>query len=251
WVTDRLKILELRSRAEYVEICHEQSHDRHTIEGARTQRTDMTEQDIEVSRARAEAAEQRVETLQVSLGAAWMNVRDLIESREADMFEMAELQSRAHDIEAGFWDLERHLEIEQIVAQRATNAIETIAIYKAKTRVARDLMNRVERQNDKVAKNASNKRKWEGDHGGSSSQQQNKEHKVFSIWKAFGGNTRDLGSFGEETDKTTDLHQHFSRLCSQRLETASQDTRDAVTIHPMTVSQESMTASARTTQPKI
>ncbi|GJZ31640.1 hypothetical protein Tco_0576687, partial [Tanacetum coccineum] len=61
---------------------------------------------------------------------------------------------------------------------------------------------------------------------------------VFSIWKAFGGNTRDLSSFGEETDKTTDLHHHFSRLCSQRLETASQDTRDAVTIHSMTVSQE-------------
>ncbi|GKD94596.1 hypothetical protein Tco_1374433, partial [Tanacetum coccineum] len=31
------------------------------------------------------------------------------------------------------------------------------------------------------------------------------------------------------------------------LETASQDTSDAVTIHPMTVSQECMTASARTT----
>ncbi|GKA45098.1 hypothetical protein Tco_0737894 [Tanacetum coccineum] len=30
----------------------------------------------------------------------------------------------------------------------------------------------------KVAENASNKMKWEGDHGGSSSQQQNKEHKV-------------------------------------------------------------------------
>ncbi|GKA74424.1 hypothetical protein Tco_0780726 [Tanacetum coccineum] len=69
-------------------------------------------------------------------------------------------------------------EIEQIVAQRVANAIETIAIYEAKTRVARDLMNRVERQKDKVAENASNKRKWEGDHGGSSSQQQNKEHKV-------------------------------------------------------------------------
>ncbi|GJS99140.1 hypothetical protein Tco_0820310 [Tanacetum coccineum] len=52
---------------------------------------------------------------------------------------------------------------------------------------------------------------------------------VFSIWKAFGGNTRDLGSFGEETHKTTDLHQHFKRLCSQRLETASQDARDTVT----------------------
>ncbi|GJS99135.1 hypothetical protein Tco_0820305 [Tanacetum coccineum] len=74
---------------------------------------------------------------------------------------------------------------------------------------------------------------------------------VFSIWKAFGGNTHDLGSFEEETDKTTDLHQHFSRLCSQMLEMASQDARDAVIIHPMMVSQESMKASAHTTQPKI
>ncbi|GKC18559.1 hypothetical protein Tco_1020709 [Tanacetum coccineum] len=31
--------------------------------------------------------------------------------------------------------------------------------------------------------------------------------KSLSIWKAFGGNTRDLGSLGEETNKTTDLHQ--------------------------------------------
>ncbi|GKD45230.1 hypothetical protein Tco_1269875, partial [Tanacetum coccineum] len=52
-----------------------------------------------------------------------------------------------------------------------------------------------------------------------------------SIWKAFGGNTRDLGSFGEETDKTTDLHQHLSRISTQKLETASQITRDTVTTH--------------------
>nr|GEZ08525.1 transposon Ty3-G Gag-Pol polyprotein [Tanacetum cinerariifolium] len=30
---------------------------------------------------------------------------------------------------------------------------------------------------------------------------------VFSTWMAFGGNTRDLGSFGEETDEITNLHQ--------------------------------------------
>ncbi|GKC54417.1 hypothetical protein Tco_1077162 [Tanacetum coccineum] len=30
---------------------------------------------------------------------------------------------------------------------------------------------------------------------------------VFSTWIVFGGNTRYLGSFGEETDKITDLHQ--------------------------------------------
>ncbi|GJY40348.1 hypothetical protein Tco_0427618 [Tanacetum coccineum] len=33
---------------------------------------------------------------------------------------------------------------------------------------------------------------------------------VFSIWNAFGGNTRDLGSFGEETDKITNQHQDSS-----------------------------------------
>ncbi|GKC62807.1 hypothetical protein Tco_1095405 [Tanacetum coccineum] len=71
------------------------------------------------------------------------------------------------------------------------------------------------------------------------------------VYLAFGGNTRDLGSFGEETDKTTDLHQHFSRLCSQRLETASPITRDAVTTYPMTLSQDLTMALARTTQPKI
>ncbi|GJX08061.1 hypothetical protein Tco_0195993 [Tanacetum coccineum] len=39
---------------------------------------------------------------------------------------------------------------------------------------------------------------------------------VFSTWMAFGGNTRDLGSFGEETDKITDLHQiHEEILFSQ------------------------------------
>nr|GEW36291.1 hypothetical protein [Tanacetum cinerariifolium] len=51
------------------------------------------------------------------------------------------------------------VKIEKIVAQRVANAIETVAIYEAKTRMARDLMNRVERQKDKVADNASNKRK--------------------------------------------------------------------------------------------
>ncbi|GKA23423.1 hypothetical protein Tco_0709385 [Tanacetum coccineum] len=61
---------------------------------------------------------------------------------------------------------------------------------------------------------------------------------VFCIWKAFGRNTRDLGSFGEETDKTTNLHQHLSRISTQKLETASQITRDAVTTHLKTASQD-------------
>ncbi|GKA47434.1 hypothetical protein Tco_0740317 [Tanacetum coccineum] len=35
---------------------------------------------------------------------------------------------------------------------------------------------------------------------------------VFSTSMAFGGNTRDLGSFGEETDEITDLHQILEEI---------------------------------------
>ncbi|GJW15434.1 zinc finger, CCHC-type containing protein [Tanacetum coccineum] len=74
---------------------------------------------------------------------------------------------------------------------------------------------------------------------------------VFHIWKAFGRITRDLGSFGEETDKTTDLHQHLSRISPQRLETASQIQRDAVTMKTKTTSQDSTMTSEIMTQPII
>ncbi|GJV03500.1 hypothetical protein Tco_1337069 [Tanacetum coccineum] len=45
---------------------------------------------------------------------------------------------------------------------------------------------------------------------------------VFSTWMAFGGNTRDVGSFGEETNKITDLTKSLEDLCIQWLKTASQ-----------------------------
>nr|GEU42937.1 hypothetical protein [Tanacetum cinerariifolium] len=65
------------------------------------------------------------------------------------------------------------------------------------------------------------------------------------------GNTRDLSSFGEETNKTADLDQHCSRISPQKLETASQITRDAI-INPTTMaSQDIATASARTIPPII
>ncbi|GKF09717.1 hypothetical protein Tco_0043941, partial [Tanacetum coccineum] len=35
---------------------------------------------------------------------------------------------------------------------------------------------------------------------------------VFSTWIAFGGNTHDLGSFEEETDKIMDLHQNLGKV---------------------------------------
>nr|GFB48332.1 hypothetical protein [Tanacetum cinerariifolium] len=68
------------------------------------------------------------------------------------------------------------LEIERVVAQRVANAIEAIAIYETKTNLAHKSMSQTERQEEKVAENASNKRKWKGNHNGSLSQQ-NKGHK--------------------------------------------------------------------------
>ncbi|GJT60220.1 hypothetical protein Tco_1003753 [Tanacetum coccineum] len=35
---------------------------------------------------------------------------------------------------------------------------------------------------------------------------------VFSTWMTFGGNTRDLGSFGEETNEISDLHQILEEI---------------------------------------
>ncbi|GKF71699.1 hypothetical protein Tco_0207813 [Tanacetum coccineum] len=35
---------------------------------------------------------------------------------------------------------------------------------------------------------------------------------VFNTWIEFGGNTRDLGSFGEETDEITNLHQILEQI---------------------------------------
>ncbi|GJX92761.1 reverse transcriptase domain-containing protein [Tanacetum coccineum] len=76
-------------------------------------------------------------------------------------------------------------EIEQIVAQRVANAIEAIAIYES--------INQTKQQENKVAGNASNKRKWEGDHNGSSNQQ-HKGHKVFRAHVVGPNNKKYAGS---------------------------------------------------------
>nr|GEY94325.1 hypothetical protein [Tanacetum cinerariifolium] len=119
------------------------------------------QQEVEALRAKAEAADQRAKALQASLEAAQMDIRDLIESRRIDRLEMAKLRSRAHDIKASFWEIERHL-----------------GLYTDR------LVNHVKRQEDKVTEDASKKRKWEGDHDGSSNQQQNKGHKLIGGYAA-------------------------------------------------------------------
>ncbi|GJS31619.1 hypothetical protein Tco_0492239 [Tanacetum coccineum] len=50
-------------------------------------------------------------------------------------------------------------EVKQIIAQRVANAIKTIAIYETKTRVARESINQIKQQEEKIAEDTSNKRK--------------------------------------------------------------------------------------------
>nr|GEY12653.1 hypothetical protein [Tanacetum cinerariifolium] len=61
-------------------------------------------------------------------------------------------------------------EIKRVITQRVANAIEAIAIYEMKTNLSRKSMSQTERQEEDVAENASNKRKWESNHNGSLSQ---------------------------------------------------------------------------------
>nr|GFC00872.1 hypothetical protein [Tanacetum cinerariifolium] len=75
-------------------------------------------------------------------------------------------------------------EIERVVAQRVANAIEAIAIYETKTNLAYKSMSQTERQEEYVAENDSNKKKWESNHNGSLSQQ-NKGHKVLRAHTAW------------------------------------------------------------------
>nr|GFA15576.1 hypothetical protein [Tanacetum cinerariifolium] len=70
------------------------------------------------------------------------------------------------------------MSVEEIERVRVANAIKAIAIYEMKTNLAHKSMSQIERQEEEVAENASNKRKWGSNHNGSLSQQ-NKGHKEF------------------------------------------------------------------------
>ncbi|GJV69446.1 hypothetical protein Tco_1484955 [Tanacetum coccineum] len=61
---------------------------------------------------------------------------------------------------------------------------------------------------------------------------------VFSTWMAFRGNTRNLGSFGDETDEITDLHQILEKvLLTERGDDVAGIKSDAVVIHLVTASE--------------
>ncbi|GJR59327.1 hypothetical protein Tco_1501489 [Tanacetum coccineum] len=81
-------------------------------------------------------------------------------------------------------------EMEQVVAQRVANAIEAIAIYESKIRMAHDLMNQVVREEATVGKNVSNKRKWGSDQGRNFDQQQSKRIEVVKAHATRAGNKK-------------------------------------------------------------
>nr|GFB74993.1 reverse transcriptase domain-containing protein [Tanacetum cinerariifolium] len=105
-------------------------------------------------------------------------------------------------------------EIEQFVAQRVANAIEAIAIYETKTNLARKSMSQTERQEEKVAENASNKRKRGSNPNGSLSQQ-NKGHKMPRAHTAWPINKN---AYARSLPLRNQCKSHHSGLCTVKCE---------------------------------
>ncbi|GJV59718.1 putative reverse transcriptase domain-containing protein [Tanacetum coccineum] len=93
-------------------------------------------------------------------------------------------------------------EIERVVAQRVANAIEAIAIYETKTNMARKSISQTEQQECKVAENANNKRKWEGNHNGQCTVK--------------GGNCKKVGHMTQECRNPTAARNQRTHTCSEQ-----------------------------------
>ncbi|GKB64261.1 reverse transcriptase domain-containing protein [Tanacetum coccineum] len=165
----------------------------------------------EISVARSESDE-RIETLEQEVE----TLRGRAEDSEA---RLQQCQTNMRELKAHI----RRLEDRFIIAQRVASEIETIAIYETKTRVARDSRNQVKCQEYKVTENASNKRKWEGDHGRSSSQQRNKGHKVIGA-HVFGPSNKKCSGCKRVGHLTRDC-MVSARATSQRPPVAKQKTK--------------------------
>ncbi|GJU82477.1 putative reverse transcriptase domain-containing protein [Tanacetum coccineum] len=83
-------------------------------------------------------------------------------------------------------------DIDQIVAQRVTDAIEVIAVHETKIRLAHDSMNQVVNQGTPVARNANNERKWGINHSKTSERKQNKRREVVRAHTTGPGNKKGI-----------------------------------------------------------
>ncbi|GJS16274.1 retrotransposon protein, putative, ty3-gypsy subclass [Tanacetum coccineum] len=102
-------------------------------------------------------------------------------------------------------------EIERVVAQRVANAIEAIAIYETKTNMARKSMSQTKQQECKVAENANNKRKWEGNHNG-------KGTVKGGNYKKMGHMTRDCRNPAAARNQRTHTYKKISTLSVRQAE---------------------------------
>nr|GEV91027.1 putative reverse transcriptase domain-containing protein [Tanacetum cinerariifolium] len=105
-------------------------------------------------------------------------------------------------------------EIDQMVAQGVTDAIEVIVVYETKIRLAQDSMNQVVSQGTLVAMNANNKRKWGIDHGKNYERQQNKRSEVIRAPTAGQGNKK--GYAGTLPNCIKSRH-HVVTVCDEKI----------------------------------
>ncbi|GJX46995.1 ALP1-like protein [Tanacetum coccineum] len=107
-------------------------------------RMGMIEYDMETLHSRVDVAELRVEILQLALADAREEIMEL-RTRVSTLEQRAQGPQTMSTMGQGM----SSVEIEQIIAQRVTNAIAAIAICETKTREAHDSMDQVARQGAK------------------------------------------------------------------------------------------------------
>ncbi|GKF64788.1 reverse transcriptase domain-containing protein [Tanacetum coccineum] len=102
------------------------------------------------------------------------------------------------------------MEIEQIIAQQVTNAIEAITIYETRTHTTRDSVDQVARLGAKVVKDVKNKREWESGYDIKSSNQQSKRQKVA---KACAAEPNDKRGYAEKFPTCNKCNLHHAGPC--------------------------------------
>ncbi|GJY43250.1 hypothetical protein Tco_0431463 [Tanacetum coccineum] len=123
------------------------------------------------------------------------------------------LRSRPTTLGEGSLDVDEDIGVDEVSSER--DGVSILWVYREKGRgvveggrVLCDVQVNGRRKKKKM-KSSIQERLWDP---GIKSDFHDNTLRVFSIWKAFGGNTRDLGSFGEETDKITNQHQDSRRF---------------------------------------
>ncbi|GJX59204.1 hypothetical protein Tco_0290594 [Tanacetum coccineum] len=127
-------------------------------------------------------------------------------------------------------------EIEQIIAQRVANVIETIAIYETKTRMAQESISQTKQQEKKLAGNASNKRKREGHYRRDCPELKNRNHgnqagdtEARGLMYALGGGEIDQDPNNMEVDINAKDHAML-RICHLEKVPSNLESEESLTL---------------------